>query len=119
MKIPHAVALHAIQVLPALAWLLSFSALTERVRLRLVILATAGYTGLLLVNILQTFRGLAPLTLDITALVALVLSLSLLLGVAVMTLINLFRRQPGGATSSTPPSDTGRTSPGLREEPTT
>jgi hypothetical protein len=92
MKVPHAVALHAIQVLPGLAWLLSFTSLPERVRLRLVILATAGYAGLLVVNVLQTFRGLAPLALDITALVALVLSLTLLGGVGTLTVIHLRRR---------------------------
>jgi hypothetical protein len=93
MKVPHAVALHAIQVLPGLAWLLSFAALTERVRLRMVVLATLGYTGLLLVNVLQTFRGLAPLALDLTAMGALVLSLALLGGVGVLTLIHLRRRR--------------------------
>jgi len=94
MKVPHAVALHAIQALPGLAWLLSFTQITERIRLRLVILATTGYTGLLLVNILQTFRGLAPLALDITAAGALALSLTLLGGVGAVTLIHLRERRP-------------------------
>jgi hypothetical protein len=106
MKVPHAVALHAIQALPALAWLLSFTALTERVRLRLVVLATAGYTGLLLVNIAQTFRGLAPLTLDVTASVVLLVSLTLLLVATALTLINLLRPRWRRHTLHTPPSDT-------------
>ena len=105
MKVPHAVALHAIQALPGLAWLLSFTALTERVRLRLVLVATAGYTGLLLVNVAQTFRGLAPLTLDITALVALLLSLTLLLGATALTLASLLRWRPASHSSTTPPSN--------------
>jgi hypothetical protein len=103
MKVPHAVALHAIQVLPALAWLLSFTTLAERVRLRLVVLATAGYTGLLLVNVAQTFRGLAPSALDVTALVTLLLSLTLLLSAGALTLVNLPRHRRPGRTSSTPP----------------
>jgi len=118
MKVSHAVALHAIQVLPGLAWLLSFTALPERVRLRLVVLATAGYAGLLLVNVAQTFRGLAPLTLDIAALVALTLSIALLLGTTVLTLINLFRPRPPSR-SSTPPSDAAQNQPQLREPTTT
>jgi hypothetical protein len=35
MKVPHAVAIHGIQVLPALAWLLSFAGLPERRRVGL------------------------------------------------------------------------------------
>jgi hypothetical protein len=115
-KVPHAVALHAIQVLPGLAWLLSFTALTERVRLRLVVLATAGYAGLLLVNVAQTFRGLAPLTLDITALAALLLSLTLLLGAAALTLINLLRPRWRSRPTNTPPPATGD-DPTRPEEP--
>jgi hypothetical protein len=107
MKVPHAVALHAIQVLPGLAWLLSFTTLVERVRLRRVILATAGYTGLLLVNILQTFRGLAPLALDATALVTLLLSLALLLGAAALTLVNLLHPRWRSRTSRKPPPEAG------------
>jgi hypothetical protein len=108
MKVPHAVALHAVQALPALAWLLSFTALTERTRLRLVVVATAGYAGLLLVTIAQTFRGLAPLALDITALVTLLLSLILLLAVAALTLINLLRPRWRSRHSPTPPPDAGQ-----------
>ncbi|HEX8510895.1 MAG TPA: hypothetical protein VF635_15520 [Propionibacteriaceae bacterium] len=117
MKVPHAVALHAIQVLPALAWLLSFTSLVERVRLRLVVLAAAGYTGLLLVNVAQTFRGLAPLALNIAALATLLLSLTLLLGTGIVTLVSLLRPRPPSRTSSTPPAEAGN--PTWPEDPTT
>jgi hypothetical protein len=60
MKVPHAVAMHAIQVLPALAWLLGFAALAERRRLSLVGAATVGYGALVAVSLLQTAAGLAP-----------------------------------------------------------
>jgi hypothetical protein len=60
MKVPHAVAIHAIQVLPALAWLLSFATLAERRRTRLVAIATLGYVALVVVSLLQTATGLAP-----------------------------------------------------------
>lgn len=41
MKVPH-VALHAVQVLPALAWLGSFTTRPERRRTALVSVAAAG-----------------------------------------------------------------------------
>jgi hypothetical protein len=45
MKVPHAVSLHAVQTLPALAWLLSFSSWPERRRLHVLLVAAAGYLG--------------------------------------------------------------------------
>src|SRR6266511_530776 len=54
MKVPHAVAIHAVQVLPALAWLLSFTTLAERRRVGLVGTAALGYVALVVVSVLQT-----------------------------------------------------------------
>src|SRR6266542_3304231 len=54
MKVPHAVAMHAVQVLPALAWLLGFARLPERRRVGLVWAATTGYGALVAVSLLQT-----------------------------------------------------------------
>jgi hypothetical protein len=62
MKVPHAVAIHAIRVLPALAWLLSFATLAERGRARLVAAATLGYAVLVAVSLLQTATGWRPWT---------------------------------------------------------
>ena len=42
MKLPHAVTMHAIQVLPALALLLSLTELPERARRKVVWVGTAG-----------------------------------------------------------------------------
>ena len=67
MKVPHAVAMHAIQVLPALAWLLSFTTLAERRRLGLVWAATAGYGALVAVSVAQTAAGRAPFDLGAAA----------------------------------------------------
>ena len=61
LKVPHAVALHAVQVLPVLAWLLSYAAWDERRRHRVVLAGVAGYVGLVGVSGLQAFGGLAPL----------------------------------------------------------
>ena len=65
MKVPHAVGMHAIQVLPGLAWLLTFGSADEARRVRLVVLATAGYALLVTVSLLQTFTGVAPWDLGI------------------------------------------------------
>jgi hypothetical protein len=81
MKVPHAVAMHAIQVLPGLAWLLGFAALPERRRAGLVWAATVGYGALVAVSLAQTAAGLAPLDLGVVAAVLSLLGV-LLLGTA-------------------------------------
>jgi len=63
MKLPHAVALHALQVLGLLALLLERTALAVSRRILLVLLAVCGYTLALGVAALQTFGGRAPLDL--------------------------------------------------------
>ena len=59
MKMPHALTLHAIQVLPVLSFLLLFTNWSESRRLTAVIVAAAGYAGLVVVSAFQTFSGLA------------------------------------------------------------
>jgi hypothetical protein len=81
MKVPHAVAMHAIQVLPALAWLLGFAPVGERRRRGLVWTATTGYGALVAVSLLQTAAGLAPLDLGAAAAALSLLGVALL-GVA-------------------------------------
>ncbi|MDF5751613.1 hypothetical protein [Spongiactinospora sp. TRM90649] len=60
MKFTHAVPMHAVQVLGALAWALSFTRLTTRARTVLVGLAVAGYAGLFVTALVRTSTGLAP-----------------------------------------------------------
>jgi hypothetical protein len=81
MKVPHAVAMHAVQVLPALAWLLGFAAVGERRRLAVVGAATVGYVALVAVSVLQTAAGLAPSDVGVAAAVLSLLGVGLL-GVA-------------------------------------
>jgi hypothetical protein len=81
LKVPHAVAMHAVQVLPGLAWLLSFARLAEGRRVGLVWAATVGYGALVAVSLLQTAAGLAPLDLGLAAAVLSLLGV-LLLGTA-------------------------------------
>ena len=65
MKVPHAVTLHALQVLPILAWLLFFSKWTERRRTQVVLVAAGGYIGLVIVSMMQTFSGVATFNLSV------------------------------------------------------
>jgi len=60
LKPTHAVTMHAILVLPVLAWLLSFANWTERRRLRVVLLGAAGYLVLAAVVAVENVVGLAP-----------------------------------------------------------
>jgi hypothetical protein len=60
LKPTHAVTMHAILVLPLLAWTLSFVNWTERRRLRVVVMCAAGYVTLAAVVAAENFSGLAP-----------------------------------------------------------
>lgn len=61
MKVPHAVALHGLQVVPALAWLVGFGSTDEGVRIRLVALCAASYAAMLAGTLVQMVAGRAPL----------------------------------------------------------
>jgi hypothetical protein len=95
MKVPHAVAMHGIQVLPALAWLLSFAALSEQRRLGLVRLAIVGYVALVVVSVLQTAGGVAPLDVGVVAAVLYLLG-AILLGAAFVAALLAPSARPGG-----------------------
>jgi hypothetical protein len=95
MKVPHAVAIHAIQVLPALAWLLSFAALSEQRRVGLVRVAALGYAALVVVSVLQTASGLAPFDVGVVAASLYLLGI-VLLGMALVAAVLALRR-PAGA----------------------
>lgn len=91
MKVPHAVGMHALQVLPGLAWLLSFGALPEERRSGVIGLAAAGYGGLVLVSALQTYTGRTPWDLDILSGVLLLASLAAL-GLALLRTLGAILR---------------------------
>jgi len=78
MKVAHAVVMDAIQVLPALAWLLGFAALPERRRVGLVWAATVGYGALVAVSVAQTAAGLAPLDIGVATAALSLLGVALL-----------------------------------------
>ena len=58
LKPTHAVTMHAILVLPLLAWLLSFAGWSERDRLRVVLLASAAYLALASVIAIRNIAGI-------------------------------------------------------------
>jgi len=90
MKVPHAVAIHGIQVLPALAWLLSFAALPEQRRVGLVRIAALGYVALVVVSVLQTATGVAPFDAGVVAAVLYLLGV-VLLGMALVAALLALR----------------------------
>jgi hypothetical protein len=90
MKVPHAVAIHGIQVLPALAWLLSFAALPEQRRVGLVRVAVGGYVALVVVSMLQTASGVAPFDVGVVAALLYLLGVALL-GMALVTALLALR----------------------------
>jgi hypothetical protein len=95
MKVPHAVGIHGIQVLPALAWLLSFAALPEQRRVGLVRVAVVGYVALVVVSVLQTASGVAPFDVGVVAALLYLLGIALL-GTALVTAV-LALRHPAPA----------------------
>jgi hypothetical protein len=90
MKVPHAVAIHAIQVLPALAWLLSFAAVPEQRRVGLLRVAVLGYLALVVVSVLQTASGVAPFDVGVAAAVLYLLGVALL-GMALVSAVLALR----------------------------
>jgi hypothetical protein len=77
LKPTHAVALHAILVLPALAWLLSLTNWSEERKLRLVAVGAAGYIAFAVVIGVANFTGLSLASPPI-ATIALLAALSVL-----------------------------------------
>lgn len=80
LRIGHFLGLHALQVLPVLAFLLVRLPLAERVRTRLLAVAGSGYAGLLVLTTWQALRGqalLSPDALTLAAAAALVLAVAL------------------------------------------
>lgn len=86
MKLPHAVTMHAIQVLPILALLLGGTALSARRQRNLIWFASAGYLGLTVATGLQTFQGRAPFDLTPAAGAVLLLSAAAM-AVAILGLV--------------------------------
>ena len=70
LKVLHALTLHGIQVLPALAFLLFFADWSESQRTKAITVTAVGYVGLVLLTTLQTLNGLTATDLSLLAAVA-------------------------------------------------
>lgn len=92
MKLPHAVTLHAVQVLPALALLLLAGTTTEPHRTRVVASATAGYGLLIAAALVQTYTGHGPLEVRLVPVVLALGGLTVLTGSALVALRGLGSR---------------------------
>jgi hypothetical protein len=86
LKVPHAVTLHAVQVLPALALLLLVGDLVERRRIRILAVGAAGYCALIASTLVQTYSGRGPLDINAVSSTLALLGLGLLLASAVLAL---------------------------------
>jgi hypothetical protein len=91
-KVPHALTLHAAQVLPALAWVLGFADLDERTRLRLVWMGSLGYGSISAVAIRQALGGRTTLDLLPSLTALLVAGVGLLLSAGVWAVLAVYRR---------------------------
>ncbi|HET6652726.1 MAG TPA: hypothetical protein VFH10_08810 [Nocardioides sp.] len=89
LKVPHAVTLHALQVLPALALVLLAGRSTEMRRVRVVELGAAGYVVLIGSTMVQTYAGRGPLDLDVASAAFALIGLALLATAAVIALRGL------------------------------
>jgi hypothetical protein len=92
LKVPHAVTLHAVQVLPALALVLLVTDTPERRRVRIVGLGAVGYAVLIASTMVQTYAGRAPLDLTVAASALAAVGLALLVASAVLALLGLAAR---------------------------
>jgi hypothetical protein len=91
MNVPHAVSLHALQVLPFLAWLAMFTRWQESERTRAVVAATAGYSGLVVLGVLQALGGQAPLSFSLVTALLFWISAALLLVPFLVTAAEMVR----------------------------
>jgi hypothetical protein len=91
LKPTHFITMHAILVLPALAWLLSFVRWTEPQRLRLVLVAAVGYIVLTVVVTAGNVTGLEPRQLPMSVVLIGALGALAVLATIVVTVIGVAR----------------------------
>ncbi|MDP9998480.1 hypothetical protein [Pseudarthrobacter sulfonivorans] len=96
LKSPHGIALHAIQVLPLLGWLVQRSAWSEARRRSAVWSAAAGYTVVLAVSVFQAYTGQAQFALSIAALSAALAGVLLVVVPYVQAIRSVGRRKSDG-----------------------
>ncbi|MCK6211358.1 hypothetical protein KZX45_12475 [Georgenia sp. EYE_87] len=114
LKVPHAVALHAAQVLPALALVLLASRAGERHALRVLAVGATGYVGLLASVMAQTYSGRAALDLAVVPAGLALLGFGLLVGSGAVALSDLAAsRSPTSPTTLGGPTGPAPLGPGV------
>ncbi len=91
LKPAHAVAMHGILILPALAWLLSLADRDESQRVRLVWLATAGYALLVGVVVTVSLSRIALTDAPVIAVFLAMLGAVVLYGAGMVAVVGLMR----------------------------
>ncbi|TDP97534.1 hypothetical protein [Labedaea rhizosphaerae] len=98
LKPAHAVAMHAILVVPGMAWLLTFTPWTERTRTRIVASAVVAYLALIVVVVLESVTHVSPLDPPLAAAVVSALALGGVLVTGGLALLGV-ARVTGGASA--------------------
>jgi hypothetical protein len=91
LKLTHGTMMHGVLILPALAWLLSFSSWSERRRVSLVVVATCAYLILIGVVATSDFAGRSPLQLSPVIAALFMLGAISLVVTGVLTLVGVAR----------------------------
>ncbi len=112
LKPTHAVTMHAILVLPALAWLLSFSIWSEQRRLVAVLSAAAGYVVIAGVVAVENLAGPEPQQIPVTTLALVALGALLLLGTWLLALFAVSRTPRAGTRFGGTPQPRSSSCPG-------
>lgn len=92
LKPAHAVTMHAILIIPALAWLLTLTPWPEQLRTRIVAFAATGYALLSITVILESVTRVPPLSPPLPGLVASLIGLGMLVAAGVITLYGVLRQ---------------------------
>jgi len=94
IKVPHALALHAAQVLPLLALLASFTNFSETKRTRFVIVGVLSYSALVGITAFQAFNGHPIVDMSLPILLVFLTSATLL-GITFLWVLNGLRLKRG------------------------
>jgi hypothetical protein len=92
LKPAHAVTMHAILVIPALAWLLSFTRWSENQQLKIIRLSVVGYSTLSLVVLVESVTHTPPLAAPPLAMATSALGVAVLAAAGALGLYGVARR---------------------------
>ena len=92
LKPAHFVAMHAILVIPGMAWLLTFTRWPEETRLRIVQLGVAGYLLLTAVTIIESVTHVSPLRAPMIGSVGSAIGVAAIIAAGVTALYGVTRR---------------------------